>query len=66
MRDIKPEETPTTRANFLTERLDGNRNGRHGQLRAPMLRRAGPQSRQDCSTELLLRPECAQDVVTAV
>ena len=50
------KKTPRSRANVLTERLDGNRNGRHWQLCAPMLRRAWPQSRQDCSTELLLRP----------
>ena len=66
MRDIKPEETPRSRANFLAEGLDGNRNGLHGQLRAPVLRRAGPQSCQDCSSELLLRPEWSEDVVTAV
>ena len=66
MRDIKPEETPRSRINILAEGLNGHRNGLHRQLRASVLRRAGPQPGQDCSSELLLRPERSQDVVTAV
>ena len=66
VRNIKPEETPRSQIDVFAKGLKRHRNGLHRQLRASVLRRAGPQSGQYCSPELLLRPECSQDVVSAI
>ena len=66
VRNIKPEETPRSQIDVFAKGLKRHRNGLHRQLRASVLRRAGPQSGQYCSPELLLRPECSQDVVWAI